>query len=156
MNAALAKRVKEAAAYYGYTGPIEPGMIHLLAEEGFSATEYDDDVGVATSGVGQTGENEGKNFFTETYPKYVSRTAEKVRGYHDMPENVQNALLSAVYRGDLGPKAAALLNKGEYAAASEEYLNHEGFKKRQKKDPEDGVVARMKRNAEAMKSLVTK
>lgn len=150
MNNALARRVQQAAAHYGYKGPLEPGMVHLIAEEGFSVGNYDDDVGINTQGVGQTAENIGENFFTETYPKYVARAAKKVKGFSNMPEDLQNAVLSAVYRGDLGPKTAKLLEKGEFKAAAKEYLNHKEYKERKKKDPNDGVVKRMERNRDAM------
>jgi len=68
-----------------------------------------------------------------------------------MPQDLKNAVLSAVYRGDLGPKTAKLLSKGQYAAAAEEYLNHAEYKKRKKKNPDDGVVKRMERNAAVMR-----
>lgn len=151
MNSELAKRVQAAADHYGYKGPLEPGMVHLLEEEGFVAGEYDDDVGISTEGVGMTGENKGKNFFTETYPKYMARAAKKVKGFGAFPEDLQNAVLSAVYRGDLGPKTAELLSKGEFDAAADEYLDHKEYKKRKEKNPEDGVVKRMERNAEVMR-----
>ena len=151
MNSVLAKRVNEAAQHYGYKGPLDPGMIHLIEEEGFVPEEYKDDVGVPTEGVGATEENKGKNFFTEIFPKYEARAARKVKGYTNLPQELKNAVLSAVYRGDLGPKTAKLLSKGEYAAAAEEYLNHAEYKKRKKKDLNDGVVQRMERNAAVMR-----
>lgn len=151
MNSALANRVKQAAQHYNYSGPLEPGMVHLLEEEGFVGGTYDDDVGIETQGVGQTSENMGKNFFTETYPKYVARAQKKVKGYESLSPELQNAVLSGVYRGDLGAKTAKLLSEGKFGAAAKEYLNHKEYKERKKKDPEDGVVLRMERNAEAMK-----
>jgi GH24 family phage-related lysozyme (muramidase) len=150
MNSALTNRVKEAAKYYNYSGPIEPGMVHLLAEEGFSAANYDDDVGIDTQGVGQTAENKGKNFFTETYPKYVARAQKKVKGYETLPQEVQNAVLSGVYRGDLGPDTAKLLSERRFKEAADEYLDHDEYKARKEADPKDGVVLRMKRNSDAM------
>lgn len=150
MNNALADRVKQAAAHYGYKGPLEPGMVHLIAEEGFVPGDYEDDVGITTQGVGATAENMGKNFFTETYPKYINRAAKAVKGFTSMPEDLQNAVLSAVYRGDLGPKTAKLLEKGKFKAAAKEYLDHKEYKERKKKDPEDGVVKRMERNRDVM------
>lgn len=152
MKTEIANRVKAAADHYGYKGPLEPGMVHLIEEEGFVAGEYEDDVGISTEGVGATKENKGKNFFTEIYPKYMARAAKKVRGFTEMPEDLQNAVLSAVYRGDLGPDTAKLLSKGEFDAAADEYLNHEEYKERKAKDPEDGVVKRMERNAEVMRA----
>jgi len=157
MNSILAKQINEAAKYYNYKGPLEPGMIHLIEEEGFVPEVYKDDrdtVGkkpVETEGVGATAENKGKNFFTEVYPKYEERAARKVKGYTTMPQDLKNAVLSAVYRGDLGPKTAKLLSKGQYAAAAEEYLDHAEYKKRKEKNPDDGVVKRMERNAAVMR-----
>ena len=150
MNSALANRVNQAAKHYNYSGPLEPGMVHLLAEEGFSTDNYADDVGIDTQGVGQTAENKGKNFFTETYPKYVARAQKKVKGYESLSPDLQNAVLSAVYRGDLGSDTAKLLSAGKCLEASKEYLDHEEYKARKKKDPNDGVVLRMDRNAAAM------
>ena len=150
VNSLLAKRVEAAAKHYGYTEPLESGMIHLIEEEGFVPEVYEDDVGVKTEGVGATAENMGKCFFTEIYPKYVARAAERVQGYHGLPEELRNAILSAVYRGDLGPKTAALLSEGRYAAAAEEYLDHAEYRRRKAANPDDGVVKRMERNAAAM------
>jgi len=146
------EQVVQAAKHYGYRGPIEPGMIHLIQEEGFRPAAYMDDVGVETVGVGATAENMDANFFTETYPKYVDRAQRKVKSYHKLPEEAQLAVLSAVYRGDMGPKTAKLIDEGNFKAAAKEYLNHKEYKERKKEDPEDGVVLRMERNAEAIRS----
>ena len=151
MNSILAKQINEAAKYYNYKGPLEPGMVHLIEEEGFVPEVYEDDVGVRTEGVGATEENMGKCFFTEVYPKYVARAAERVSGYKDMSEELRNAILSAVYRGDLGPKTAALLSEGCYAEAAEEYLDHAEYRRRKAANPDDGVVKRMERNAAVMR-----
>lgn len=146
------EQVVQAAKHYGYRGPIEPGMAHLIGEEGFRAEPYLDDVGVETVGVGATAENKDANFFTETYPKYVDRAQRTVKSYHKLPEETQLAVLSAVYRGDMGPKTAKLIDEGKFKEAAKEYLNHKEYKERKKKDPEDGVVLRMERNAEAIRS----
>ena len=153
MNDLLAKRIKQAADYYGYEGIIEPGMIQLIEEEGFVPENYDDDVGVNTQGVGQTEDNIGQNFFTETYPKYMARSAKRVKGFAEMPEELQGAILSGVYRGDIpkGSNTARLLSEGDYTAAAEEYLNHAEYERRKEANPKDGVVRRMDRNAAVMK-----
>lgn len=149
-KAGLSKKAKDAIAYYGYDGPLESGMLHLIEEEGFKANDYKDDVGVSTTGVGMTGENKGLNFFTEVYPKYVAEAARRVKGFRDMPEDLQNAVLSGVYRGDLGPDTAELLSNGDYAAAAVEYLDHDEYRERKAADPEDGVVKRMERNRDVI------
>jgi hypothetical protein len=52
----------------------------------------------------------------------------------------------------MGPKAAKLIDEGKFKEAAKEYLNHKEYKERKKEDPEDGVVLRMERNAEAIRS----
>lgn len=144
--------VKMAAKHYNQK-IIDPVAAHLIREEGFVAGSYEDDVGVLTEGVGQTGENMGKNFFTEVLPKYENRARKAVKGYDNLPEQARAAVLSGVYRGDLGPKTAKLLSAGKYKEAAKEYLNHKEYRERKKKNPEDGVVRRMERNAAMFKSL---
>lgn len=149
-KAGLSEAVKGALEHYGYDGPLESGMVHLINEEGFVPGQYADDTGVITEGVGATAENIGKNFFTEIYPKFVQKATAKVEGFRDMPEELQNAILSAVYRGDLGDKTAELLSNGDYAGAAVEYLDHQEYRQRKAADPNDGVVKRMERNRDVM------
>ena len=147
----LTKQIDAAVAYYGYTGYLEPGMVHLIAIEGFRSRPYTDDTGVVTFGVGQTGLTINQNFFTEVYPAYVARAERRVGAerYQNMPVLMQNAVLGAVYRGALGAnsRTARLLRAGYYVAASHEYLNHAEYRRRKAVNPNDGVVKRMESEA---------
>lgn len=151
-GAGLANRVMEAADHFNYTGPLTPEMVQIIADEGFSAGTYKDDSRrkVETQGVGQTGNHIGKNFFTEVYPEYVERARRLVSNYDEMPASLRSAVLSGVYRGDLGPKTAKLLEEERWEEAAAEYLDHAEYRRRLKNNPKDGVVVRMRRNQRAM------
>ena len=147
--------VVKAAEANGYKGPIDPVVRHLIHEEGFVDGAYADDVGVKTIGVGQTGEWMDKNLFTEVIPHFENKSREVVPGYDELPDNVRGAVLSAVYRGDLAENhtTAKLLRQGKGMEAAREYLNHAEYRQRLAKDPEDGVVKRMQRNAREFATL---
>ena len=147
--------VNAAAKYYNQK-IIDPAAAHLIREEGFVPGVYKDDKGIDTEGVGLTGEFIGKNFFTEVIPVFEDRARKKVKGYDTLPDEPKAAILSAVYRGDLGPKTAALINEGKPEQAAKEYLNHKEYKTRKRKDPDDGVVRRMERNAQAIAQIKAK
>lgn len=144
--------VKAAARFYGQK-MVDPVHAHLIREEGFVPGTYVDSKGIETEGVGLTGEFKGKNLFKEVLPVFENRARKKVKGYDQLPESGRAAVLSAVYRGDLGPKTAKLLSAGEYEKAAKEYLNHAEYKKMKKENPDSGIVERMERNAEAFKAL---
>ena len=147
--------VNMAAKANGYKGVIDPVARHLIHEEGFVEGAYADDVGVKTRGVGQTGEWMGKNLFTEVIPHFENKSRKVVPGYDELPDNVRGAILSAVYRGDLSKDhdTAKLLRAGKGAEAADEYLNHAEYKERLAKNPEDGVVKRMQRNAANFRTI---
>jgi hypothetical protein len=62
-------------------------------------------------------------------------------------------LASARYRGDLSTrhKTFELIKQGLYKDAADEFLNHEQYKSLKALDPNDGVVRRMDRIADAMR-----
>ena len=68
--------------------------------------------------------------------------SKKISGFSSFPQYIKNAIINALYRGDLGPKTIGLINKGDWKAASEEYLNH----KNAKSGPTQ-IIRRMKTNA---------
>lgn len=139
--------VKAAAQHFGFRGPIDPVVQLVIEEEGFVPAVYEDDVGVKTFGVGQTGEYMDKNFFTEVFPEKERELKAKLKNYDDLPVEVRAAAMSAHYRGDLGPKTVKLLNAGKFKEAAHEYLDHKEYRQRKAKDEGDGVVHRMERNA---------
>jgi GH24 family phage-related lysozyme (muramidase) len=142
--------VEEAARHFNFKGPIDPVAAHVIMEEGFVPAIYKDDVGVETFGVGQTKEYLDKDFFTEVFPAKEREVKKKIPGYDGMGNELKAAVMSAHYRGDLGPKTVKLLNEGKFEEAAKEYLNHGEYRKRRAKDKDDGVVQRMERNARAM------
>jgi len=140
--------VAQAAKYYNQQ-IIDPIAEHIIMEEGFVPGVYPDPVkGIPTEGVGMIDDNIGKNFFTEVLPIYEQRARSFVPSYAKQPLSVQKAIMSAVYRGDMGDDTAELINKGEYKKASKEFLNHDGYRALKKKDPNHGVVKRLERTAE--------
>jgi GH24 family phage-related lysozyme (muramidase) len=68
--------------------------------------------------------------------------------YDSLPQYVKNGIISAWYRGDLGPKATpktmALMKAGDWSQAATEYLNSRDFK-----TGFAGVKKRMQDNADA-------
>lgn len=153
--------VKMAMDYYDVSPEeVDPLALHIIAEEGFSDGEYDDTKGISTTGVGQTGEFQGKDFFREVMPVFKERARKITPLFDQLPENVQVGILSAVYRGDLKPshKTAQLIRDGKWAEAAKEYLDHGDYKASKKKNQEagklvHGVQPRMERNAASFASM---
>jgi GH24 family phage-related lysozyme (muramidase) len=71
-----------------------------------------------------------------------------IPAYASLPQYVKNAVISAWYRGDLGPRATPrtlrLINAGQWEQAAREYLNHNDFR-----NGPNGVKNRMQNNANA-------
>jgi GH24 family phage-related lysozyme (muramidase) len=74
--------------------------------------------------------------------------------YDDLPQYVKNAIVSAWYRGDLGPKATpktmALMKAGDWSQAASEYLNSQDYK-----TGFTGVKKRMQDNAAAFSKFAS-
>ena len=68
--------------------------------------------------------------------------AKKIGNFSNLPTSVKNAIINALYRGDLGPKTIAFMNSGNWNSAAKEYLNH----KNAKSGPEQ-IKRRMNTNA---------
>ena len=66
----------------------------------------------------------------------------KIGNFGSLPVPVKNAIINALYRGDLGPKTIALMNSGKWDSVSKEYLDH----KNARSGPEQ-IKRRMKTNA---------
>lgn len=65
-----------------------------------------------------------------------------ITDYDNLDQGTKNAIINALYRGDLGKKTIKLINDKNWVAAATEYLNH----KNAKSGP-DQVKRRMKTNA---------
>lgn len=124
----------------------------VVEEEGFVTGVYDDDKGIVTSGVGQTGKYKDKTF-KETFDVHKKDTERLVKDFDKYPEYLQAELVQAQYRGDIGqsPTFRKLLEEGEFTLAAEELLNHEEYKER-KSEGNDGVTRRL----EALQNAVKK
>jgi GH24 family phage-related lysozyme (muramidase) len=68
--------------------------------------------------------------------------AKHIPAYSTFDQNTKNAIVNALYRGDLGPKTIKLINAKDWKKAAVEYLNHPNAKS----GPEQ-VKRRMKTNA---------
>lgn len=145
--------VKAACDYYDHPYPPSYVAAHIIHDEGFVPGTYNDTKGILTEGIGLTGKYIGKNFFTEVLPEFEERARRKVTCYDDLPDFGKAAVLSAIYRGDLGPRTAKLLSTGHFLLASIEYLNHKEYRDLKENNPRSGIVARMERNAVAFERL---
>lgn len=149
--------VEKAAEVYGV--PLEnvsPIARHIIIEEGYREDFYEDTGSKKekTTGVGQTQENIGKNFFTEVLPVYIKRAENATKNFETLPEYVKSHIVSMAYRGDWGPKTKKLLKEGRWEEAADEYLDHNNYKKGTQENAtkaEKAVADRMKRNADALK-----
>jgi GH24 family phage-related lysozyme (muramidase) len=68
--------------------------------------------------------------------------SKKISNFTSLPIYVKNAVINALYRGDIGPKTIGLMNSGDWTNATKEYLNH----KNAKSGPSQ-IQRRMKTNA---------
>jgi hypothetical protein len=128
---------------------LSPIECRVVVEEGFVPEVYRDTKGVLTYGVGQTGKyiNMG---FKASFEAHVEKAKKMIKGYETFPEYLQEELIQCCYRGDLGmsPKTVKYINRGEYIAASEEFLDNAEF--RSIKTPVS-IKQRMKGLADALR-----
>lgn len=81
------------------------------------------------------------NFDVKSKEKYA---ASKIPDYNSFPQPVKNAIINALYRGDLGPSTIKKINDKKWKDVSKEYLNHTNAK-----TGPDQIKRRMKTNAHA-------
>lgn len=119
------------------------GERRVVEEEGFVDGVYLDDVGIETSGVGQTGKYRNMSF-DETYKAHEDVARQTIHGYDGYPEYVRAELTQLAYRGDVARKWkwVQLLNAGRVAEAAAELLDHAEYKER-KRAGDDGVTRRL-------------
>lgn len=87
-----------------------------------------------------------EQLLTKGIQEHEAKAIRLVPRYKRYPKYVQEAILNAIYRGDLGPKTIETINKGEWNNVSTIYLQHPNYT-----NPGElrGVVKRMKSNADA-------
>jgi GH24 family phage-related lysozyme (muramidase) len=124
-------------------GPLNSMEKRIVELEGFSAGDYDDDVGVSTSGVGQTGEFKGKTF-KETVQTFVKKAKKTFPKFDKFDNKLQTELVQLYYRGDVNPRFnwVKSVNKGDFKDASVQLLDHKEYKRR-KAVKDDGVTKRL-------------
>ena len=135
--------------------PLTYAEKRVVEEEGYVATPYTDTKGITTQGVGQTGQWIEAGF-EAAFAHHVDRTRNRIPNLDEYPEDLQAELIQAEYRGDLGhsPTFLSLFNQGNYAQASEEFLDNNDY--RNSLVTNTGVHGRMKRVSDAVESYSEK
>jgi GH24 family phage-related lysozyme (muramidase) len=87
-----------------------------------------------------------EQLLTKGIAEHEAKARRLVSKYDTYPAYVREAILNAIYRGDLGPKTIAAINKGQWDDVSVMYLQHPNYTNPGKFP---GVVKRMKSNADA-------
>ena len=125
----------------------------VVREEGFVNAPYKDTKGIITYGVGQTGNWINKSF-SEAYEAHKEEARKLIPSFDNLSKELQAALMSAVYRGDLqqSPDFRKLFNAGKYIEASKEFLDNDDYRASVKSG--DGVHKRMERVANIVKNAV--
>jgi len=85
--------------------------------------------------------------------EHLERARARFPQFDTYPQNAQFAILDAIYRGDMGPATARLINSGDYEEAVEEYLNHRGYQTAVQRGL-SGIRRRMEDNQAGLRSLV--
>ena len=78
----------------------------------------------------------------------VSLAKKKMSQFDSFGVPVKNAIINALYRGDLGPKTIKLINADKWEDVPSEYLNHPNYK-----SGPTQIKNRMAKNAEAFASV---
>lgn len=124
-------------------------MTPIIEWEGYTDGVYQDTKGIETTGVGQTG-----RYATMPFPEVFYAKKQELLSYtpnlSSLPDEVQDALLVANYRGDWAgsPKTRALFEDREYKKAAKEFLDNEDYRR----GPE-GIRKRFEYVAEKIASL---
>jgi len=126
------RAVRKLAESKGVTVDELSSLEKILAKyEGFSTAKYKDSKGVITKGLGQTGK-----FITDSNPdntisEHVRRARRLFTNFDELPQETQDSLVLAVYRGDAKNSYnwVKAFNEGQYGLAAEEVLNDKTYKK---------------------------
>lgn len=143
-------------------GPVDANNNHLAyddANPSVPAKPGKPIQGTLTIGYGTTGvvlpnlkpgmkisPQKAEQLLTKGIVEHEAKARRLVPKYDTYPTYVREAILNAIYRGDLGPKTIATINKGQWDSVAEMYLQHPNYTNPGKFT---GVVKRMKSNADA-------
>lgn len=143
-------------------GQLTPPMEAVIREEGFVDGVYEDTKGYKTSGVGQT-QHYMDMSFKESFLEHEQLVKDIIPHFMLFDDETQGQLLSLGYRGDTKSKKGKtldwvkLFNKGEYALAATELLDHKEYKDLVKKFEEEGedsgIIHRLEAAATQIASL---
>jgi GH24 family phage-related lysozyme (muramidase) len=129
----------------------------IKRNEGMRLKPYKDVNGHWTVGIGHKivagekfgviTEKEALGLFRKDIKHHIKRARRLLPDFDKYPVCVRVAILDGVFRGCLGgsPRSLALIRKGEWKQAGEEYLDHAGYRKSKRLGT--GVWRRMDRNA---------
>jgi GH24 family phage-related lysozyme (muramidase) len=146
-------------AYEDVNGYLTIGIGHLL--EGDDRTtfhalfgdslDYDDVV----SGKTPITKDQAKALFERDVQGKLADARRIVPTFDSLKQETKNAIVDALYRGDLGPNTIKLINAGKWKEAALEYLNHAEFKKIKEAVEKGGtngfsIFWRMNRNSAAL------
>jgi|TARA_R110002020_G_C16089034_1_gene757724 hypothetical protein len=121
---------------------------HIIRKEGYVAGEYSD-VGKIATGVGQTGKCADLTFL-DCFAQKEDLAKQLIPVYSDLTLDLQKAIMSGVYRGDLSgsPKTLNHINQNNWDMAAEEFLDNNEYRN---PDTPKGVKIRMEEIADTFK-----
>lgn len=88
----------------------------------------------------------GRRLFDYDVETFVQGARKRIHEFDGLPVPVQEGIVNALYRGDIGPKTIRLMNENRWEEATDEYLNHKGYRNATFRGME-GIVIRMNENA---------
>jgi len=93
--------------------------------------------------------DQARKLFDTDYEEHLQRTIKMIPDLHKHPADVQSALVSGVYRGDVtdSPTFRRHFNAGDYESAHKEYLNRQEYRDPVTRRKAPGVITRLERNA---------
>jgi GH24 family phage-related lysozyme (muramidase) len=144
------------------TGPVDANNNHLAYDDANPSVPAKPGApvqGTLTIGYGTTAvvlpnlkpgmkisPQKAEQLLTKGIADHEAKARRLVSKYDTYPAYVREAILNAIYRGDLGPKTIAAINKGQWDNVATMYLQHPNYTSPGKFV---GVVKRMKSNADA-------
>jgi hypothetical protein len=99
-------------------------------------------------------ENEIYSLFAKDLQSKLSMVKRDFPNYDSYSDDLKIAILDGYFRGDLSgsPRTRELINKGNFKAAAQEYLNNAEYRAALKSG--SGVASRMQRNAKVFANQI--
>lgn len=111
------------------------------------------DINKYTSGQVPLTEPMMQKLFRHDVQSKINVAKTKIPKFDQYPQNVKNAIIDALYRGDLGPKTIRYINAGRWDDAAKEYLNHDEYREAAQNRNASGIPGRMERNRDQFLTL---